>query len=399
MSANAQPKPLRVFVSYSHDSAEHAERVLALADRLRRDGLDAWIDQYEPAPEQGWPRWMVDEIGKADRVLAICTETYRRRFEGKETSGGLGADWEGAILNGELYRRRRQFVIPVVLARDDSEHLPVALRDQTYHVVDSESGYQGLFRSLTGQPATPAPPLGPLPPEPRRSSFGLLSRAPISPEPVDGSALAAYREWAAERYGYLDLVGLGAGGVRLGLEEIYVPMRILGRQERLEAEGKQPREELFAGGGSAVELDRLFLRPMEDSSARHALIFGEAGSGKTTALRKLHQLALDRDGKSGGPAALGLAPATVPVFLRLRRLTPELLERGLAAFLETELRELSGNTLPEGLAAELWARRRLLLLCDGLDEIADEGHRSRVLDRLAWWLAAPGLGDVRAVAG
>ena len=101
MPANAQPKPLRVFVSYSHDSAGHAERVLALADRLRRDGLDAWIDQYDPEPEQGWPRWMVDEIDRADRVLAICTETYRRRFEGRETEGGLGVDWEGAVLTGE----------------------------------------------------------------------------------------------------------------------------------------------------------------------------------------------------------------------------------------------------------------------------------------------------------
>jgi hypothetical protein len=28
------------------DSAEHTEAVLALAQRLRQDGLDAWIDQY-----------------------------------------------------------------------------------------------------------------------------------------------------------------------------------------------------------------------------------------------------------------------------------------------------------------------------------------------------------------
>jgi serine/threonine-protein kinase len=385
---------LRVFVSYSHDSAEHAERVLALADRLRRDGLDAWIDQYDPEPEQGWPRWMADEIARAERVLAICTETYRRRFEGHETEGGLGVDWEGAVLTGELYRRRKRFVVPVVLARADAEHLPTALRDLKYHVVDGESGYQDLYRLLTGQPAAPAPPLGPLkalPPRPRRSSFGLLSRTPTSPEPVDDAALAAYRDWASERYGYLDLVGLGAGGVRLGLDEIYVPLRILGRQERLDAEGKVPREQLFAGGGSAVELDRLFLRPAGDASDRHALIFGEAGSGKTTALRKLHQLAL------GGPDALGLAPETLPVFLRLRRLTPELLERGLEPFLDAELRELSGNTLPEGLGATLWRRRRLLLLCDGLDEIADEVHRARVLARLAWWLADPKLGDVRAV--
>ena len=38
--------PPKVFVSYSHDTVEHQERVLGLADRLRADGIDAEIDQY-----------------------------------------------------------------------------------------------------------------------------------------------------------------------------------------------------------------------------------------------------------------------------------------------------------------------------------------------------------------
>jgi hypothetical protein len=38
--------PPRVFISYSHDSAAHEDRVLALANRLRGDGVDATIDQY-----------------------------------------------------------------------------------------------------------------------------------------------------------------------------------------------------------------------------------------------------------------------------------------------------------------------------------------------------------------
>ena len=77
-----EPTPTRVFVSYSHDSPAHAERVLVLADRLRHDGVDARLDQYEPSPTQGWPRWMVDEIAAADFVLVVCTATYRRRFDG-----------------------------------------------------------------------------------------------------------------------------------------------------------------------------------------------------------------------------------------------------------------------------------------------------------------------------
>jgi hypothetical protein len=36
----------KVFISYSHESAEHEQRVLALAERLRKDGVDVQLDQY-----------------------------------------------------------------------------------------------------------------------------------------------------------------------------------------------------------------------------------------------------------------------------------------------------------------------------------------------------------------
>lgn len=42
--------PPKVFISYSHDTVEHQERVLGLADRLRADGIDAEIDP-PPASE------------------------------------------------------------------------------------------------------------------------------------------------------------------------------------------------------------------------------------------------------------------------------------------------------------------------------------------------------------
>jgi hypothetical protein len=32
----------RLFISYSHDSREHQDRVRGLADRLRANGIDAW---------------------------------------------------------------------------------------------------------------------------------------------------------------------------------------------------------------------------------------------------------------------------------------------------------------------------------------------------------------------
>jgi hypothetical protein len=97
----------KVFISYSHDSPEHAQHVLELAERLRKDGADAQIDQYVAGtPPEGWPRWMLDRLDWAEFVLVVCTETYYRRFRGQEEpSKGKGADWEGNLITLEIYDR------------------------------------------------------------------------------------------------------------------------------------------------------------------------------------------------------------------------------------------------------------------------------------------------------
>jgi len=60
--ALTEQRPPRVFISYSHDNVEHQERVLGLADRLRADGINAEIDQYNTAPPEGWPLWCERQI-------------------------------------------------------------------------------------------------------------------------------------------------------------------------------------------------------------------------------------------------------------------------------------------------------------------------------------------------
>ena len=70
--------PPKVFISYSHDSPEHMERVLQLANRLQVDGIDAVLDQYEGVPGEGWPAWMEKKSREADFILVICSATYLR---------------------------------------------------------------------------------------------------------------------------------------------------------------------------------------------------------------------------------------------------------------------------------------------------------------------------------
>ncbi|HEY0172380.1 MAG TPA: SEFIR domain-containing protein [Pyrinomonadaceae bacterium] len=180
-SSAASPK---VFISYTHDSPEHMGRVLSLSDRLRAEGVDCHIDQYETSPPEGWPRWTSRQIEEADYVLVVCTGVYERRFKGSEEAGkGLGAQWEGAIITQELYTgaaNNKKF-IPVLFSPDDSHNVPRVLRGVQSYNLSRENGYTELYRRLTNQPRVRKPNLGSLKPLPipeRRQDFSDARNAP-----------------------------------------------------------------------------------------------------------------------------------------------------------------------------------------------------------------------------
>jgi hypothetical protein len=166
-----------VFISYSHDSREHADRVLAVANRLREDGIDCILDQYEESPPEGWTMWMDRHITNDDFVLMICTENYYCRVMGEEAPGeGLGVKWEGKLIYQHIYRAdsTNTRFIPVLLAADQVSCIPTPLQDATYYRVDTEAGYETLYRRLTHQPVTIKPELGKLrsmPPRERKQDF------------------------------------------------------------------------------------------------------------------------------------------------------------------------------------------------------------------------------------
>ena len=145
----------RVFFSYSHDSEEHRERVLALSERLRKDGIETLLDQYvNGSPKQGWPRWMLDQLDAATFVLVVCTETYYRRFRGHEVPGkGKGVDWEGALITQEIYdsRSRTLKFVPVFLSAAVEHCIPEPLRSGTHYALTSEDAYERLYDFLLDQ--------------------------------------------------------------------------------------------------------------------------------------------------------------------------------------------------------------------------------------------------------
>jgi len=154
---------IHVLISYSHDSAAHKQRVLDLADRLCGDGVDCHLDQYEVSPSEGWTRWMMNQIEESTFVLVVCTETYDRRFRGKaDPNKGLGATWEGFIITQEIYNNASHNTkfIPIAFSADDANYIPLFLQSATRYRLDTEEGYEDLYRRLTAQPGVVKPPIG-----------------------------------------------------------------------------------------------------------------------------------------------------------------------------------------------------------------------------------------------
>lgn len=161
-----------VFISYSHDSDEHRDRVLALSERLRADGIETMLDRYveRGSPPEGWPRWMLNGLDKASHLLTVCTQTYYRRFRGHEVlEKGKGVDWEGALITQALYDSKSASIkfLPVVFDAADVGYIPEPLRGQSYYSLTSEQNYQALYDALLKQSGVEPGPVGALKRKPR----------------------------------------------------------------------------------------------------------------------------------------------------------------------------------------------------------------------------------------
>ena len=175
-----------VFISYSHDSDEHRSQVLALSERLRRDGIETSLDQYvNGTPTEGWPRWMLNQLDAANFVLIVCTQTYYRRFRGQEEPGkGKGVDWEGALITQSIYdsRSRTLKFVPVFLSGPVEDWIPEPLRSGTHYALTSEDAYGRLYDFLLEQAGVEPGPLGAFKTKPRRKGTALTFGEASPPE-------------------------------------------------------------------------------------------------------------------------------------------------------------------------------------------------------------------------
>jgi len=167
----------KIFISYTQDSEKHSNAVLNLANKLRSEGIDVILDQYEQSPSEGWPHWMDRKINEANFILMVCTENYYKRVMGKEKVGvGQGLKWEGRLIYQDLYNSdtKSQKFIPIIFKDEDKVYIPKPIQGSTHYNIKNQDQYDKLYWFLRGINPVEAPELGKLRPLPKKKRKSLF---------------------------------------------------------------------------------------------------------------------------------------------------------------------------------------------------------------------------------
>jgi len=152
--------PPRIFISYSHDSAEHKGWVLDFATTLRNRGVDTVLDQWDLNPGDDLPHFMETEIAQCDFVIMICTETYVE----KANAGKGGVGYEKMIITSSLLTKIDSNIIIPVIRQSSAPILPTFLKSKIYinfsNDSDEEYSLDELLRTVLNAPLYEKPEIG-----------------------------------------------------------------------------------------------------------------------------------------------------------------------------------------------------------------------------------------------
>jgi hypothetical protein len=150
----------KVFISYSHDSLDHKKWVNELGVRLRNNGIDAILDQWELQPGDDLPHFMETHLSNADHIIMICTELYVQ----KANKGQGGVGYEKMIITSNLLKNiDTNKIIPIIRQNSKSE-IPTFLKTKLYinfsKSADYEFNFDELIRTIHQSPLFKKPEIG-----------------------------------------------------------------------------------------------------------------------------------------------------------------------------------------------------------------------------------------------
>jgi hypothetical protein len=150
----------KVFISYSHDSLEHKKWILDLSIRMRNNGIDAILDQWELKPGDDLPHFMEVNLANSDFVLMVCTDRYVE----KANSGTGGVGYEKMIITSNLIKNIDvNKIIPIIIQKG-SHNVPTFLKTKLYIDFskndDFEFSFDELIRTIHNSPIYKKPEIG-----------------------------------------------------------------------------------------------------------------------------------------------------------------------------------------------------------------------------------------------
>lgn len=155
--AKSAPK---VFISYSHDTPEHKRWVAELATKLRQNGVDAVLDQWDLQPGKDVPMFMEEQLKECDFALLICTERYVE----KANSGTGGVGYEKMIVSAELIKDIDVGKFIPIIRQSGSHLVPTFIETKLFIDFSNDEFFEtvidDLLRRLLGEEISKKPPLG-----------------------------------------------------------------------------------------------------------------------------------------------------------------------------------------------------------------------------------------------
>ena len=153
------PVHSKVFISYSHDSPAHKQWVLELGVKLRHNGVDVVLDQWDLNPGGDMTRFMDVGFENSERVLVICTDNYVKRANNGK--GGVG--YERLIITAELVEDLgTSKFIPIIRQASGKEKVPKFLKTRVHIDFTDDRKFNEKFTELLHElhQVEQKPPLG-----------------------------------------------------------------------------------------------------------------------------------------------------------------------------------------------------------------------------------------------
>jgi hypothetical protein len=197
--------PPKAFISYSWTSPAHRDLIRSYADRLRSDGVDVVLDQYDLGEGQDKYAFMEKMVTdpSVSHVLVFSDKKYAEKADARKA--GVGT--ESQIMSKEIYDKvdQKKFIPLVCDWRQDGQpHLPAFFRARKWIDFSApekvNENWEQLIRALYGKPLHAKPALGKAPSYlsddqsrpslPTIGKFAALREAILSNKPV----LSLYRQ-------------------------------------------------------------------------------------------------------------------------------------------------------------------------------------------------------------